>query len=280
MFTNRELAVAIWSAIALAFALSRADIRRSLKAVLKAFFERKILAITGLMTIYVAGIVLALYAFNIWTIALLKETVVWFAFGAVPLAFSSFASRTEEDVFSKMLADSLRVLVLVEFLVTTYTFPLPVELVFVPLITIVMLLHGVARSDESYSSVASLLNGLQALIGIVVFTYAISIAISDYRNLFTIETAREVLLAPIMSVLFAPFTYFMLVLISYESLFNLLKVPSNIEEGVKGYAKRRLFGHLKFNLGRIRSFHRSHGADLIRLQTRADVNNLIETFRT
>lgn len=273
MFTNRELAVALWSALALVFALSKPRIRKSLKRVLVAFFDRKILATMGLMILYAVGTVLALYAINLWTITLLKETIIWFLFAAVPLAFTS---ASDEGFISKIVSDSLRVLVLIEYLIATYTFSLPVELVLVPLLTLVMMLHGVAGVDERHSRVASLFNGLQALIGLVVFTFSIYAAVSDYRNLLTVETAREVLLAPVMSVLFAPLIYFMLVYIKYENLFILLKLRSNMEEGVEGYAKRRLFGHLRLNLRRMTAFHRAHGADLMRIQTRADVNNLLD----
>ena len=276
LLTTREIAIAVWSAIAFGFALSKPRIRKSLKSVLGAFFERKILVTTALMIIYVIAMVLALHSLNIWTIAELKETIIWFVFGAVPLAFSTFASRSQDSIFSEILADSLRLIVLVEFLVTSYTFSLPVELVFVPLMTIVMMLHGVASSDRRYSSVASLFNGIQAAIGLAVFVYVISRAIAEFQSLLTIESAREILLAPVLSILFGPYIYFMLVLISYESILNLLRIDSNKDRKLKGYAQRRLFAHLRISLSRIRDFHQAHGLELTIIQTRVDVDKLLE----
>jgi len=231
------------------------------------------------MVFYVVGIVSVFFALDLWTLSLLKDTIIWFVFVAAPLAFSLFASRSNENVVSVILAESLRLTVLVEFLVNEYTFSLPVELVFVPFLTFVMLLHGFASADEEYSVVAKLFDGLRVLIGLGLLVFVVSRSIADCGNLFSIPSARELFLVPALSLVFIPFLYFMLILISYESLFNVLKAGSDKDDWLKGYARRRLISHLKLDLKRIRRFHRAHGFDLARVQSKGDVDSLLDPPR-
>lgn len=65
----------------------------------------------------------------------------------------------------------------------------------------------VARRDESHAVVATLMSGLQIVIGFSVLLYAVMRAIAEFHNLWTVNTVHSILLAPLLSLLFAPFIY-------------------------------------------------------------------------
>lgn len=275
MLTTREIAVVIWLLIAAAFALSNRNIRSSLRGVLDAFTEPAILTIAVLMISYVVGIVLVLGSIDVWSVALLKDTIVWFLFVSIPLSFSSFASRSNGQPFLETLLDTTRLTVLVEFLVNEYTFSLPVECILVPFVTIVLLMRGYASAFEKYSQVESILAWIQAVIGIVIVALVIGRALADIENLLTVQTAQELLLTPVMSLLLVPFIYAVLIYLSYETLFVVLKAGQSKDDDLVRYAKRRLILHLKLSVGAIRQFHRTYGFRLSQIQAKDDVDRII-----
>jgi hypothetical protein len=159
--------------------------------------------------------------------------------------------------------------------VNEYTSSLPVELILVPFVTIILLVRGYASAFEQYSQVESILGWIQAIIGIVVIAFVISRAVADIDNLLTLRTAQELLLTPVMSLLLVPFVYAVLVYLSYESLFIVLKAGQSKDDDLVGYAKRRLILHLKLSVGSIRKFHKTHGFRLSQIQAKDDVDRII-----
>lgn len=255
--------------------LFNAELRKSLLDVIKAVSDRRILTLVSLMLLYIAGVVGILYTINLWHVSLLKDTILWFLFTGVVLAFSQVTSNDEENVFSSIFTDSLKVIILFEFLVNTYTFPLAVELILMPIATVVVLVGDLARRDKSDAAIATLMSGLQVVIGFSVLLYAAMRAISEFHDLWTINTVHSLLLAPLLSLLFVPFIYLVLVYIGYDSLFVRLRVGCEKERALQRYTKRRLIMHLGVNLTKIRAFYRAYALDLMRIQTRGDLDKLL-----
>jgi len=276
VLTSREIAVLIWMLVAGVIALLNKMIRSSLGAMLRAFFQPAIVTIFILMIVYVVGLVLALQAVHLWSPTLLKETTIWLLFVGFPLAFSSFASQESGGEFSSVIIDALKLTVLVEFLVDSYTFPLPVELLFVPLITILLMLRGYASAFQKHFQVESLLGWVQAFIGIVIIVFVVGRVVVDLDNLLTIQTAQELLIAPAMSVLLIPFVYAVLIYLSYESLFIVLKAGQEKDDDLVRYTKWRLVTHLLLSVRGIRDFHRAHGFQLVSIHDKKDVDRIID----
>jgi hypothetical protein len=123
--------------------------------------------------------------------------------------------------------------------------------------------------------VVKLATGLQVIIGFIVFIYAVMQAVSNYRGLWTINTFHSVILAPLLSILFAPFIYLMLVCTAYETFFALLKMEPEKPKDLQRYAKRRLIRHLGLKPANIRAFQRAHHLDVMHIKTRDDVDRLL-----
>lgn len=274
LFNDREIATAIWLSVFLAFALSKKPIREALLNAVKAFFHWKILTSVVFMILYAVGIVWLLYVANLWTAALLKDTIVWFFSGMV-LAFSFLTSHDDEKVFSRIVSGSVKIVVILEFLVSTYTFSLPVELLLIPFATVIAMMDVVAKADPKYSSVARLTTGLQVLIGVAVLAVAVVKAVADFSSLQTIDTIRQVLLAPVLSVLFVPLIYLLLLYAKYESLFIRLGMGSEMDRAVKRYAKWRLISHLGISVQKVGAFARAHALDLMRIRSKEDIDRLL-----
>jgi len=245
--------------------------------VVMAFGRRKILTLVVLMALYTAVMVWVLYAVQAWTMALLKDTVIWFVLSGLVLAFSSVTLGRDENLFTKVLSRNLKVTVVIEFLMNTYTFSLHGELILIFVTALFGLTEAVSRINVKYSQVTRLTRGLQAVIGIAVLAFAIAKAVTDFTALRTIDSVRSVLLAPVLSLLLVPFIYLLALYVAYELIFFRIGLGKELSPAIVRYAKRHLVSHLGLSLWKARAFHEAHALDLMRVQTKEDLDKLLKS---
>jgi len=275
-FNHREIATAFWLLVLLTFALRKAEIRKSLAAVLRAFFHLKILVPVCLMVLYTATAVTLLAAIGLWNVFLLKDTIVWFCVSAMAMTIRFVTSDDAENIFHKVLTDSIKIVIVLEFIVNTYTFSLPAELIIMPVLTLIVIVDAVAGSDKEYSAVAKVTKGALTVVGFVILAIIVYHAISDLQTLHSLNTVRSIALAPLLSVLFSPFLYVMVLISKYELVFLRLDFGMEKERGLKRYARRRILMHAGFSLKKLQLLLRNHAVDLIHIQTEADVDRLVQ----
>lgn len=255
LFNNREIATAIWLLVIFILMLFNRVIRKSFLDVFKkAFFDIKILSSIFFMIAYTAGIVFVLYQINFWNISLLKDTVVWFCFTAIVMCFNLVTSETDQNLFRKVIVDTIKIVIIIEFIVNTYTFSLVGELVLIPVVTFIVILGVVAKTDEKNSSVAKLTNGLLIIIGIVILIFVISNVVSDYKNFVSLDTLRNFLLPPLLTSLFLLSIYFIVSSSTYEQLFVQLNLGGYEKKSkkLKRYAKREIIKHCLLSLKKVK----------------------------
>jgi hypothetical protein len=278
--SNREIAIGFWLAAFLTFAFSQHGVRDASRELIKALLQQKILMVLGLALLYVAGVVAVLLAVGAWTIDLLKDTILWSLFSGIGVAFALDRWSQHENVFRKTIVENVKIVVMIEFITSTYTLSLPGELVLVPVLAVLAGMDAVASTDERYGPAGKLLKWLQGVIGSAIVMYAVGQAIADYQTLGSLATLRTVVLAPLLSILFSPFLYFLVLYTQYEALFLRLRVGANKSPDVQSYAKYRLLCLLGIRLQRVRDFLLTHGFDLMSVSSRSDVDKLINGAQT
>lgn len=275
MFTSREIASIIWFSVIALWVVLYPKTRATLPQLFKALLHWRVVLAVGLMLLYVVGIVVFLGTIGLWGQEQVKDTAVWFAFAAIPLSFAFSSSKESGNIFTTVLADNLRVILLVEFLIGTYTFPLVLELLLLPVVTFVLLIGILAKADPRLSLVAKASINVQMLIGLGVLCYVFYMAAQDFENLKRLDTFRNFLLTPVLSLLFSPFIYIMAVFAAYELLFVRLKIGPRKDKQVVAYTRRRLIKHLGLDLNKNRLFLKQHAFTLVKLQTKEDVDRLL-----
>jgi len=279
LFNNREIATAIWLLVIFVIMLFKRDIRKSLSDVIKAFFKIKILSSIFLMIAYITGIVFVLYQINFWNTSLLKDTVVWVCFTGILLSFNLATSDTDQNLFRKIIINNIKIIIIIEFIVNTYTFSLVGELILIPVVTFIVILEVVAKTDEKYSSVAKLMHGLQIIIGIVILIFAISNVVSDYKNFGSLDTLRNFLLAPLLTISFLPFIYLMILFATYELLFTRLNSGYEKNKKLKRYAKRKSIQHCLLSLKNVKKALNMNTYNLTYIRNKEDVDKMIKDFK-
>ena len=189
-------------------------------------------------------------------------------------------SDEAENILQNILVDSIKIVIFLEFLINTYTFSLPVELVIVLVLGLIAMVDVVANLDEKYSPVAGLTKRVQTVVGFLILGIALSRAIADLQNLYSLDTVRGVTLAPLLSLILSPFLYVMVLLSKYKLLFLRIELGIEKEKGLKWYARRRILMHAGLSLRQVQHLLKNHASDLMRVQTKADVDRLLESVES
>lgn len=280
LFNGREIATAIWLFIFFVyFFLSTGEVRNSLPYLIKRSFNIKILIWISIMIAYTAVIVIIFYWVGIWNFSLLKDTIIWFCFTGVVMAFNFVISSENENLFKKIIVDNAKIVIVIEFLVNTYTFSLLVELILVPLVTLIVIIGAIAQTDKKCLPVAKLMNRLQVILGIAILIYAISNAISDYKNLGSLDTIKSFLLSPLLAISFLPIIYFTLLFSAYKGLFVNLNLGYEKGGKLKNYAKKEIIKHFLFSLKKIKKASNMNNYDLMHVRNEKDVDDMIRAYK-
>jgi hypothetical protein len=210
----------------------------------------------------------------------LKETILWFFFSGVVLIVSFLTSDSDEGILKRIGSESVKIFIVFEFLISRYTFPLAAELILIPVVTVIVLMDAFARLDEKHAFIVRLTTGAQAAIGSAILLYVAWQAAFDYGTLWSLASARRILLAPLLSFSFAPLIYILLLYSTYELLFLRLRIGRDKPRDLQQYARRRLLAHLGLRLRSARAFLQSHSLDLMRIRSRDEVDALLQSVRS
>jgi len=268
---NRELAIAIWSLIALLGALLVNDFRRAIPGLLKAFFTPKLFIPIVIMLFYVFLVVFLLEKIGFWDVSALKDTILWTT-GSAFATYFSLNKATDKNYFKSIIFDNIKLILVFEFIVNLYSFNLIAELIIVPITTVIVLLGVVAELKPEHKKVKVFLDYILGLFGLVVIIYTVREVIGDFGNFASIKNLRDFLLPPLLTASLLPFIYFMAVYIQYDSLFTRVDFTNNKSEMAK-YAKRKIFSACHINLSKIIKL--SKNAGLPKINGKDDVTALI-----
>lgn len=198
------------------------------------------------MGLYVSCVVYLLNLAGFWDFSLLKETIYWFAFaGAVTLGRSTKADPKISYVRAS-LVDSLKLVIIIEFLVAMHTFALWIELLTVPFATLLFVLHTFTETKKEHDDVRSFLGHLLSVLGLIVLSYVGYRTFMDLKEIATLDALKNLLLPPTLSIAFLPFLILAVTYFSYENAFRRMMFVVK-DPNVQRYAKWQALRNFGFN---------------------------------
>ena len=139
--------------------------------------------------------------------------------------FRFVGHNESEATLPTIIKDNLKVIIVIQFLVNTYTFPFVVEIILTPILALVLLIDSVARTDERNLIVTKLTTPVIVSLVLMIIIFAIYKAAGDVDNLASTFTLRKLLLAPLLSaLLLVPWIYLVRVYLVYEDVFIRLSI--------------------------------------------------------
>lgn len=219
---NREMAVALWVvAIAIYFfsASKMKDFRRSFKSVLFTFFARQIISVLILMTIYMGMVVYLMFEVDLWNSGQIKNTIFW----AVAVGFMSIfkldSIKKDKSFFKHSVIDNLKILAIIQFVVSFYAFPLWFEMLLIPILVLTGGMSAIAETDERYSQAKKFLDALMIFFGIMVITYTAYMLITNFDKFAQESTLYDFIVPPLLTLFYLPFIFMLMVYSTYEQSF-------------------------------------------------------------
>ena len=238
IFSARELATGFWLSAVILTVFAIPCTRNAALNVVYTLFDKRLVRVYLISAAYIFLILVVLNAVGFWTVAHLKNTIIWFFSIAI---FSIFQiNKIMEDIsyFKKTALDTAKLLVVVEFIISSYPLAIWQEFILVPFLTFISALLAVAEikpefQTPKYNATRALLKGVLAIVGLVLIVTAIRQLIGDIQSFFTLGTLSEFLLPIFLTLLFLPYLFLLTVYAEYERVFSALPFS------IKGSAARK-----------------------------------------
>jgi hypothetical protein len=277
-FSNREIALIIWMVIIgafLAFSPKLRDVRPAFKGVLKAFFVWKLQSVVLLMLGYIAIVVYWLSEVGIWDIDQLKNTIVWTLTVAAISVFRIETIKKDKDFFKNSVLDSLKLTAILEFIVTFYSFPLVIELILLPVTTLVVIGSVFAGRDPKTAKAKRVMDGILVLFGIILVGYTAYMLFTDTAEIAQEQTLYDFSIPPMLTLCFFPFLFGLVVFTTYETV----RIRANYAIQRKGHRRFAKFLAMIFFNVRIELLERwSSSLPQQNIQSYGDVWNSVRSI--
>ncbi len=223
IFNNREIAIGIWTIIAVVILLFMKPMQKFIKPFFSILFCRKFVVFYIVFLSYFTAIIYLLYYTGFWDIQLLKVTIFWILFVEFPMFANTIEKAKDHHFFVKLIKKNLSFIIIVEFILKFWTFSLATELIIVPIVVFLALLLALSSSKKKYRNVKRLVNGIYMIFGISIIFNVVSKLMNYPMNLLSISSLKELLLPVMLLFLNLPIVYWLALYKTYEEVFIRLK---------------------------------------------------------
>lgn len=275
---TRETAILVWVVVSVAVALSKADLRGSIFGLIKLLTTTRILA--GLIlaaAVFVAGVALTLRWAGDWESSMTLIAVVWFlSFGVVALFKTN---NVDAAYFRHLVLRNLGMAVLVEFIVNLHTFPLPVELVLVPLSILLVLMQVVAAADPNLQSAQRVLAWLVAVPGVIAIVYSAVYFATHVSRVVNAEKGREFFLPFVLTVGFLPVLVLARYFVVWQTMLHMIEAGMEDDPRLDRTTRRLVVGACGLSLAKAQLFESEYRGRLWGTSTTDEVRDTVERFK-
>ena len=260
MLNNREIAIGFWLLVVLVWLLTKRELRHSFFNLVKAFFKWKLLSPLIGLFVYIGILTMVLAKIGFWQWDQAKDTVLWTLGSAGVFLFRSNDAGDEEKFFSKIIYENIGFAAILEFIINFYTFPLWVEIFFVPFVAILVVIETYTglQHEEDMKKIQRFVTGLLVFIGGVVLFFTIKKFINHWYSLVNTRILFDYLLPFVFTIGVIPYIYIFALLIEYEILFVRVDFFT-MEKALSRYIKLRIFLSCNFHLYKLHRFAKSIG---------------------
>lgn len=222
ILSTREWAISIWILIVIGFLVispKTKGIGEQFKGLLKAFFVRPIVSVFLLMTIYVVGVINIYSELGLWEWHQLKNTIIWY-FGIASMSLLKMNTvKDSPDYLKDTVLNSIKLIGIIEFITSVYTFNIFVELILVPFLFVLGAMVALTQNNKEFKSIDGFLNGILVAVGSTILIFTFYLMVSDIGVLTTEEKAYDFIVPPLLTLAYIPFMMFMVMYSTYENVF-------------------------------------------------------------
>lgn len=278
MPNNREWAMLAWLCIFMLWALSHRSVRSSLRRVLLTAWNAAILVPLGLMLCWIVVELWLGDRISLWSGDLTTDVVIWVGGSAIALFFKINEASQRPYFFRRRVLELLGITELIQFITELFAFSLIVELIFVPIVTILVMLSTFAAKKEPYRAVRNLVNGILAVLGIGLIAFSCQQLIANGARTDWHGVLLKFMLPLWLTVGLVPFAYALSMYVSYERAFKGMNWSARGQR-VPWRAKLALVVKLHFRTHEVAAFNWSWARRLASADSFASARHVMADFQ-
>ena len=252
---NRDWAILLWSGIGIIYLGSSsrtAKVRLAFIKLLKILFQKNMAIVLFMMITYVLLTIFSLHKINLWQSHQIKNSLIW----AISFGFLSLLKlngiKDDPQFFKTSILDNLKLLTIIQFIVSVYPFNIFIEIILIPILFIIAVMNALAHTKDEFKTIGKPLNAILSIIGGALIIYFVYMLISNFGGFAKTKTIYDFTTAPILTVCYTPFLLLMMIFTSYEISFIRLRYQIKDRKVLK-FAK--IYAIIKFHY-RIRLLER------------------------
>lgn len=277
MFNTRELAYLIWGTVLIVWLLFSKSSRSSMGALVAAFFCKQFVYVYLIAISYISACVFLLYKIRVWETSLIKDTVMWGLFVALPLMYQAGQIKSFDKFKKEVIRPLITFSILFEYIFGLYTFDWWIEILMVPVVVLIAGTMAFSERNPEHQQVHRFVKGLLTLIGLVSIVAVIIHLFGHYTEYLNLLTLLQFAMPLLLSLLFLPLLYGISMYVHYETAFITLKRHFR-HAGMYKYVMFRAM--LRFN-GDLEGLERWKSMIFSKnLQNREEINEAITLVKT
>ncbi len=258
IFSTREISILIWLTIIISLILIKKEIRIAFIDCIKLLFEPKIAIVWLIYCLYIFLITLLLKILPIWKRIYIKDIIIWF----ILLGFINYIKSITDNDFEfslrKLIKDNINVTIIVEFIISIFTFDIRLELIIIPIATVLYVLSLYTEQYEEYESAYKISSGVMSVLGFLIAYKTIEVGIHDYKYLNIEDTLVSFMIPIIYLILSLPLYYIIRLYTKYEVVFVSLPFSRVINSKVKKRRFYKIFKVCRFSIEKLEYFYKNY----------------------
>jgi hypothetical protein len=273
---NREIAVLFWTVVFLFFV--RSALKTTLPQLLKSFLAGKVISVFLILGMYTAALCWVLKWLDLWDTTLIKDTTIWYFAAGCSTIFQAADSSKTQHLFKKIFLDTLKLTVVIEFLLEKFVLPFLYEMLLVPIIGLLAAIIAVAGTKKEFLPVQKLAQTLFNVLALTLLLSALYGFFSHYTELQTANTLHEFLLAPFLTIATIPFFFAFSLLCAHEQLAIRMEAFTRHNPELTRYAKREALLASNLSLRKLRKLSGGQFANsIMNAKTQDEIGLAIST---
>ncbi|WP_288070326.1 hypothetical protein V7O61_06220 [Methanolobus sp. WCC1] len=279
ILSNREIATIIWFTLFFAYLVSQKNLRQHIHLIIKNALKTKLLLYFLSYLVFIVSIIIILYNFNFWEVTYLKDTIIWFIFSGLPLGAFVITNKIDNGFWKKLLIENLKLIVIVEFIINSFVFPLIIELFLLPFIVIVVVFNTYAQYYEKGKVFEKPTNIILSLVGLFLLSYSFYMLLSEMDSIVNVSYIKSFLFPVIYSIVSVPYLYFLKVITQYELIFMRLKLGIKRTRKLNLLIKLRLILFCNINIKKLQVATNMNNYNLMSISSKNDIDDMIRSYK-
>lgn len=258
VFSTREFSTLIWTAIIISFIMIKKDTRIIIIDGIKQLFKPGTMIIFLLYSLYILIVTIFISKLSLWDWIYIKDIIIWAVFVGLINYFRAITDENYGFNLRKLIKDNINATIIVEFIISIFTFDIKLELIIVPIVTILSVLSLYTEGNSNYESVHKIIDGIMGGFGLFLAFKTIEVGIHEYKYL-NIEGTLVSFMVPIVYILLSLPLYYIIRLYSkYEKVFISIPINDGLNPRVKRRRLYKIFKVCGFSTKKLECFYKHY----------------------